>query len=222
MGTFPEPCWHLPTAILGPTDVSLQLHVHRVGVKKGFSQKLWQVGSSVTEQGLTLHLCQKPVGNPVEWASHEGTQEMLGQDRGRWQNCRPKAGGGCSCACLTVNSWVFRIWRCRQWGSVVLGIHLLLPTLTTANLLEGIDIDRTELSDNKFIKILMIISFSVYYLAKSLQVFLLVGTAIHLGLALKFYLSILFSVSSFFFSFFFRDLICLPAFSDQHLSCVSH
>lgn len=106
---------------------------------------------------------------------------------------------------------------------MALGIHLLLPALTTSNLLEGIDIDRTELSDNKFIKILMIISFSVYYLAKSLQVFLLVGTAIHLGLALKFYLSILFSVSSFFFSlFFFRDLICLPAFSDQHLSCVSH
>lgn len=68
---------------------------------------------------------------------------------------------------------------------------------------------------------LMIISFSVYYLAKSLQVFLLAGTATHLGLALKFYLSILFSVSSFFF-FLFRDLICLPAFSDQHLSCVSY
>lgn len=106
---------------------------------------------------------------------------------------------------------------------MVLGIHLLLPILTTSNLLEGIDTDRTELSDNKFIKILMIISLSVYYLAKSLQVFLLAGTAIHLGLALKFYLSILFSVSSFFFPpFFFTDLICLPAFSDQHLSCVSH
>lgn len=50
---------------------------------------------------------------------------------------------------------------------------------------------------------LMIISFSVYYLAKSLQVFLLAGTATHLGLALKFYLSILFSVSSFSFLFFF-------------------
>lgn len=82
---------------------------------------------------------------------------------------------------------------------------MLLPTLTTANHLEGIDIDRTELSDNKFIKILMTISFSVYYLAKSLQVFLLVGTAIHLGLALKFYLSILFSVSSFFFFLFFSE-----------------
>lgn len=95
---------------------------------------------------------------------------------------------------------------------------------TTSSFLEGIEIDRTELSDNKFIKMLMIISFSVYYLAKSLQVFLLAGTATHLGLALKFYLSILFSVSSFFFFLFllFRDLICLPAFSDQHLSCVSY
>lgn len=67
--------------------------------------------------------------------------------------------------------------------------------------MEEIEIDRPELSDNKFIKMLMIISFSVYYLAKSLQVFLLAGTATHLGLALKFYLSILFSVSSFFFFF---------------------
>ena len=86
----------------------------------------------------------------------------------------------------------------------MLEIRLLLVTLLNyPGLLEEIEIDRTELSDNKFINMLMIISFSVYYLAKSLQVFLLAGTATHLGLALKFYLSILFSVSSFSFLFFF-------------------
>lgn len=73
------------------------------------------------------------------------------------------------------------------------------------------------MSDNKFIKMLMIISFSVYYLAKSLQVFLLAGTATHLGFALKFYLSILFSVSSFFFLFSEASSVC------QHsLISISH
>lgn len=51
--------------------MSLQLRVHGARVQKGFSQKLWQVGSCSTEQGLDLTL-QKPGGNPGQWALLEG------------------------------------------------------------------------------------------------------------------------------------------------------